>query len=226
MDKIRLVIVDDHPIFREGVASILGSEPDIEIVGQGVTADDALRLTRDCLPDIILLDINMPGGGLTAAEAISTSYPVVKIIVLTGSDDKDVVVSALKAGAHAYVLKGVAARELNSILHTVYAGEGYVSPSLAAHLLSEISSPHKPVHVAVKDGFDDLTERERQILELIAVGTSNKEIGQKLFLTEKTIKHYVTNILQKLHVRNRVQAALLAQEKTRPRSGGATSSGR
>lgn len=216
MDKIRLVIVDDHPIFREGVASILGSEPDIEIVGQGVTSEDALRLTRDCLPDIILLDINMPGGGLTAAEAISASYPVVKIIVLTGSDDKDVVVAALKAGAHAYVLKGVAARELNSILHTVYAGEGYVSPSLAAHLLSEISTPHKSAR-ADKDGFDELTERERQILELIAVGTSNREIGQKLFLTEKTIKHYVTNILQKLHVRNRVQAALLAQEKTRPR---------
>lgn len=221
MDKIRLVIVDDHPIFREGVASILGSDPDIEIIGQGVTADDAIRLTRDNLPDIILLDINMPGGGLNAAEAISASYPVVKIVVLTGSDDKDVVIAALKAGAQAYVLKGVAARELNSILHRVYAGEGYVSPSLAAHLLSEITSPRATPR-ADKDGFDDLTERERQILELIAVGTSNKEIGQKLFLTEKTIKHYVTNILQKLHVRNRVQAALLAQEKTRPRPAGPT----
>jgi len=216
MDKIRLVIIDDHPIFREGVASILGSEPDIEIIGQGVTADDAIKLTRDLLPDIILLDINMPGGGLKAAEIISASYPVVKIIVLTGSDDKDIVVAALKAGAQAYVLKGVAARELNNILHTVYAGEGYVSPALAAHLISEITSPHQPR--LEKDGFDELTERERQILELIAVGTSNKEIGQKLFLTEKTIKHYVTNILQKLHVRNRVQAALLAQEKTRPRA--------
>ena len=216
MDKIRLVIIDDHPIFREGVASILGSEPDVEIVGQGVTADEAVQLTRDLLPDVILLDINMPGGGLKAAETISVSFPVVKIIILTGSDDKDIVVAALKAGAHAYVLKGVAARELNSILHTVYAGEGYVSPSLAAHLLSEITSTHRKPR-SEKDGFEELTERERQILELIAVGTSNKEIGQKLFLTEKTIKHYVTNILQKLHVRNRVQAALLAQEKTRPR---------
>jgi len=215
-EKIRLVIIDDHPIFREGVASILGSEPDIEIVGQGTSADDAIRLTRDFLPDVLLLDINMPGGGLQAAQVISISYPVVKIIILTGSDDKDVVVSALKAGAQAYVLKGVAARELNGILHMVYEGEGYVSPSLAAHLLSEITSPHRQ-QPAVKDNFDDLTEREMQILQLIAVGTSNKEIGQKLFLTEKTIKHYVTNILQKLHVRNRVQAALLAMEKTRPR---------
>ena len=217
MDKIRLVIVDDHPIFREGVASILGSEPDMEILGQGVTAEDAIRLTRDLLPDVILLDVNMPGGGVAAAEEISTSYPVVKIIMLTGAADEDVVVSALKAGAHAYVLKGVAARELKGILHTVYEGEGYVSPSLAANLLSEITSPRRRQQAEEKDGFEDLTERERQILELIAVGTSNKEIGQKLFLTEKTIKHYVTNILQKLHVRNRVQAALLAQEKTRPR---------
>ncbi len=216
MDKIRLVIVDDHPIFREGVASILGSDPSLEIVGQGVTAEDAINLTRDHLPDILLLDISMPGGGLNAAETVSSTYPVVKIVILTGSDNKDVVLSALKAGAHAYVLKGVAARELNNIVHMVHAGEGYVSPPLAAHLLSEITSTHRPPS-AEKDGFDELTERERQILELIAVGISNREIGQKLFLTEKTIKHYVTNILQKLHVRNRVQAALLAQEKTRPR---------
>jgi DNA-binding NarL/FixJ family response regulator len=143
---------------------------------------------------------------------------VVKIIVLTGSDNEESVVAALKAGAHAYVLKGVAARELNGILHTVYAGEGYVSPTLAAGLLSEMTSTHRQQRPSLRDDTEELTERERQILELIALGTSNKEIGQKLFLTEKTIKHYVTNILQKLHVRNRVQAALLAQEKTRPRS--------
>lgn len=213
MEKIRLVIIDDHPIFREGVVSILGSEPDLDVVGQGLTAEDALRLTRDLLPDVILLDVNMPGGGLNAAETIANSFPVVKIIMLTGSADEDDVLAALKAGAHAYVLKGVAARELNTILHTVYAGEGYVTPSLAASLLSEMKSPVKEKQPTKVDSFDELTDRERQILELIADGTSNKEIGQKLFLTEKTIKHYVTNILQKLHVSNRVQAALLAQQK-------------
>ena len=216
MNKIRLVIVDDHPIFREGVASILGSEPDVEVVGQGITADDAIRLTREMLPDIILLDVNMPGGGVNAAVTITNVFPVVKIIMLTGSSEEDDVINALKAGAQAYVLKGVAARELNGIVHSVYAGEGYVSPSLAASLLSEMTSSHRQQR-STKDDFEELTERERQILELIAVGISNKEIGQKLFLTEKTIKHYVTNILQKLHVSNRVQAALLAQEKTRPR---------
>jgi len=215
-NKIRLVIVDDHPIFREGVASILGSEPDVEVVGQGITADDAIRMTREFLPDVILLDVNMPGGGVNAAVTITNAFPVVKIIMLTGSSEEDDVINALKAGAQAYVLKGVAARELNGIVHSVYAGEGYVSPSLAASLLSEMTSSHRQQR-PTKDDFEELTERERQILELIAVGTSNKEIGQKLFLTEKTIKHYVTNILQKLHVSNRVQAALLAQEKTRPR---------
>jgi len=219
MDKIRLVIIDDHPIFREGVASILGSEADIELVGQGVSADDALRLTREFLPDVILLDVNMPGSGLKAAEAIANSFPVVKIVMLTGSADEDDVLAALKAGAHAYVLKGVAARELNGILHTVYSGEWYVTPSLAANLLSEMKSPTRVKQIQA-DVFDGLTERERQILELIADGTSNKEIGQKLFLTEKTIKHYVTNILQKLHVSNRVQAALLAQKKSQSKSFG------
>ncbi len=217
MDKIRLVIIDDHPIFREGVVSILGSEADLEVVGQGINAEDALRLTRDLLPDVILLDVNMPGGGLNAAETIATSFPVVKIIMLTGSADEEDVLAALKAGAHAYVLKGVAARELNGILHTVYAGEGYVTPSLAANLLSELRSSPREQPLTKVDMFDELTERERQILELIAEGTSNKEIGLKLFLTEKTIKHYVTNILQKLHVSNRVQAALIAQQKTKPR---------
>lgn len=215
MDKIRLVIVDDHPIFREGVASILGSEPDIEIIGQGITADEAIRLTRDLLPDVILLDINMPGGGVEAARVIAGNFPVVKIAMLTGTTDEDVVMSSLKAGAHAYILKGVTARELHSIVRMVYAGEGYVSPTLAANLLSEMSSiKRKPA--APQQDIDDLTERERQILELISIGTSNKEIGQKLFLTEKTVKHYVTNILQKLHVSNRVQAAIYAQ-KTQPR---------
>ena len=213
---INLVIVDDHPLFREGVIAILGAEADMEIVGQGVTAQDALQLMHDLLPDIIILDVNIPGSGLNAARMISTQFPVVKIIMLTGSADEDDVLAALKAGVEAYVLKGVAARELIGIIHTVQAGESYVTPTLAASLLMEmtaISQDERPA--AVNEPIDALTGREREILELIADGKSNKEIGQQLFLTEKTIKHYVTNILQKLRVRNRVQAALLAQQRSR-----------
>jgi two-component system, NarL family, nitrate/nitrite response regulator NarL len=208
MDKIRLAIVDDHSIFLEGMLSVLKTEPDIEIVGEGANAQDAVRLAREFLPDIIFLDISMPGGGLNAAREIVENYPVVKIIILTGSEGESHVMTALKTGARAYVLKGVAARELVNILHAVQAGEIYVTPTLAANLLTEMTTGS---HVEPAEGtFEKLTEREREILELIAAGTSNKEIGLKLHLTEKTVKHYVTNIFQKLQVHNRVQAAILA----------------
>jgi DNA-binding NarL/FixJ family response regulator len=213
MDKIRLAIVDDHSIFREGMLSVLATEPDIEIVGQGANAEDAVRLAREFLPDIIFLDISMPGGGLNAAQMIVESYPVVKIIILTGSEGESHVMTALKTGARAYVLKGVAARELVNILHMVQAGEIYVTPTLAANLLSEMTTGSR--NESSQSTFEKLTEREHEILALIAAGTSNKEIGLQLHLTEKTVKHYVTNILQKLQVHNRVQAAILAL-KTRP----------
>ncbi len=213
MDKIRLAIVDDHSIFREGMLSVLSTEPDVEIVGQGASAEDAVRLAREFLPDIIFLDISMPGGGLNAAQQIVENYPVVKIIILTGSEGEQHVMTALKTGARAYVLKGVAASELVNILHAVQSGEIYVTPTLAANLLSEMTtgSRNKPSDST----FEKLTEREREILELIASGTSNKEIGLQLHLTEKTVKHYVTNIFQKLQVHNRVQAAIMAL-KTQP----------
>jgi DNA-binding NarL/FixJ family response regulator len=183
----------------------------LEIVGQFATAQEAIHLAQDLLPDVILLDIDMPGGGLNAVRAIAAACPVIKIVMLTVSDNEEHVMDAFKSGAHAYVLKGVAARELVSILHTVWAGEGYVSPTLAANLLSEMTSTDAR-ELPPPSVFEELTGRERQILELIAVGASNKEIGQRLHLTEKTVKYYVTNILQKLHVRNRVEAALLAQK--------------
>ncbi len=210
MDKIRIAIVDDHSIFLEGMLSVLKTEPDLEIVGQGATAEDAERLAREFLPDIIFLDISMPGGGLNAAQFIVENYPVVKIIILTGSEGESHVMTALKTGARAYVLKGVAARELVNILHAVQAGEIYVTPTLAANLLADMTS-------APRDGssgapMEKLTDREREILALIAEGTSNKEIGLQLHLTEKTVKHYVTNILQKLQVHNRVQAAIMAHK--------------
>ena len=214
LDKIRLVIVDDHSIFREGMLSVLSTEPDIEIVGEGASAEDAVRLAHELLPDIIFLDISMPGGGLNAAQIIVEKFPVVKIIILTGSEGESNVMTALKTGARAYVLKGVAARELVNILHLVQSGEIYVTPTLAANLLSEMTTA--PRNEPPEGTFEKLTEREHEILALIAAGTSNKEIGLQLHLTEKTVKHYVTNILQKLQVHNRVQAAILAL-KTQPK---------
>ncbi len=217
-DKIQLVIVDDHPLFRDGVIQTLKAEPDIEIVGQATTAPEAVRLAGELLPDLILLDITIPGGGLNAARTIAATLPVTKIVMLTASEAEEDVLAALKAGARGYILKGVSGRDLIKIVRDVYAGEAYVTPALAASLLSEMQggwagqkSPANPL--------DELTERERQILEKVAAGHSNKEIAQQLFLSEKTVKHYMTNILQKLQVRNRVEAALLAQ------SGGLTGKG-
>ncbi len=214
-DGIRLVIVDDHPLWREGVISTLQADaktrPAIQVVGEGASADEASQLASSLLPDILLLDLNLPGGGLNAARAVSRAFPVTKIVMLTFSEQEDDVLAALKAGARGYILKGVSGRELREIVRTIHAGEVYVAPGLAAALLREMASgaPKPPDAASL---LDELTPRERQILELVAAGKSNKEIGGQLDLTEKTVKHYMTNILQKLQVRNRVEAALLAQK--------------
>lgn len=210
-EKIRVVIVDDHPLFREGVATILGNESDFEVIGQGASADQAIQLSLELLPDLILLDIDMPGNGITAAKAVAAACPVTKIVFLTVSEADENLVAALKAGGRAYILKGVASRELIRILRSINDGESYVPPALAASLLLELSDARKP-NVSPSHLVDELTERERQILELLGSGLSNKEIATQLYLSEKTVKHYMTNILQKLQVRNRVEAALLAQK--------------
>ena len=210
-DKLHVVIADDHTLFRDGLATILEAEGDIKVVGQGGTAQEAVTLARELLPEIILLDIDMPGGGLEAARSIANDCPVTKIVMLTASEEDDHLITALRVGARAFILKGVAARELIRILRSVAEGESYVPPTLAANLLLEMHEPGARSRKASENPINELTEREREILENLAEGLSNKEIGEKLFLSEKTVKHYMTNILQKLQVRNRVEAALLAQ---------------
>jgi DNA-binding NarL/FixJ family response regulator len=213
-DPLQVAIVDDHPLFREGVAHTLGAQPGIEIVGEGESADDAVRIAAERMPDVMLLDVSMPGGGLRAVREIAASFPVIKVVMLTVSEQEDDVTAALRAGARAYVLKGVAARELVRILRAVAEGEVYVTPSLAASLLFELTSGKATA--SPPSPLEGLTERERQILERVAAGDSNKEIAAQLFVSEKTVKHHMTNILQKLQVRNRVEAALLARSGELP----------
>jgi two-component system nitrate/nitrite response regulator NarL len=217
-EPLQIAIIDDHPLFREGVVHTLGSQPDIEVVGEGESAADALRIVAERMPDILLLDVSMPGGGLNAVRQIATSFPVVKVVMLTVSESEDDVTAALRAGARAYVLKGVASRELARILRSVAAGEVYVTPSLAASLLYEMTGGRGPN--AAPNPLDGLTERERQILERVAAGDSNKEIGVQLGVSEKTVKHHMTNILQKLQARNRVEAALMARTGELPERQG------
>jgi two-component system, NarL family, nitrate/nitrite response regulator NarL len=214
-DQLQIAIIDDHPLFRSGVADALSRHGGFDIVAEGGSADEAIAIAGLKLPDVMLLDVSMPGGGVHAVREISQSYPVVKVVMLTVSEHEDDVTASLRAGARGYILKGVAARELISILRAVAAGDVYVTPSLAATLLFELTgasasrSPLSPL--------DELTERERQILEQVAAGDSNKEIAAVLQLSEKTVKHHMTNILQKLQVRNRVEAALMAKQSDRGR---------
>jgi DNA-binding NarL/FixJ family response regulator len=202
-DPIRVVVADDHPMFRAGVVGTLGAGEGILVVGEAADAGSALALARQQLPDVMLLDITMPGGGLRAAQDISAQCPATRVVMLTASEDEDDLLAAMKAGASGYVLKGAGATELLDVVRSVSAGEVYVAPSLAWGLLREMSKPRS-------GPLDELTAREREVLEGVAAGRSNQEIAHDLGLAEKTIKHYMTNILGKLQVRSRVEAALIA----------------
>ncbi len=210
-DVINILVVDDHPLFRQGVVNSLEMDPGFKVVAQADSGEEALALAQKLLPDLVLLDIGMRGwSGILSAEKIATACPATVIVMLTGSDDKDKLLAALKAGARAYVLKGVSAKELAAIVRSAVAGDVYVSPSIAAEMLVSLTRGRAP------DPLQELTDREREILALIGTGLTNREIGERIFLSEKTIKHYVTNILQKLQVRSRVEAALLAHSHSQP----------
>jgi len=206
-DRLRVLVADDHPLFREGVVQSLSSEPDIEVIAEAGTGEEAVRLATELVPDLVVLDLGMPkGGGIAATRQIAATCPATAILILTVSEDPDDLLQALKAGARGYVLKGVPAHGLVHAVRAVTAGEVYVTPTLASSILHEMTRP-------TVDPFDQLTPREGEILELVARGHTNREIGEQLYLAEKTVKHYMTNVLQKLHVRSRVEAALLAQRR-------------
>jgi two-component system, NarL family, nitrate/nitrite response regulator NarL len=191
--KVRFAVVDDHPMFRAGVIHTL-VQAGMESAAEGEAPADAIRIARETAPDVLLIDVNMG----------TSSIPAVRTMMLTVVSDEEHVVAALRAGATGYILKGVAGQELVESVRRVSRGEAYVYPALAAALIG---------HVAAKkaqDPFAMLTVREEQILGYLAKGLSNKEIGSRLDISDKTVKHYLTSVLQKLQVRNRVEAALLA----------------
>ena len=207
-DQIRILIADDHPMFREGVVQSLASEKDFAIIGQASNGKNAIEMAKELLPDVLLLDITMPDpDGITITKEISAAFPVIQIIMLTASENEDDLMKALKAGARGYVLKGISAKELVKVVRTIVAGGTYISPDMANMILFELSQPSQP------DPLSELSDREKEILKLVAKGYTNREIGAQIHLSEKTIKHYMTNILQKLHVRSRVEAALLVQKR-------------
>lgn len=209
-DSISIVVVDDHPLFRQGVVGALQTEPGFQVVAETDSGEQALQYARTLMPRVMLLDISMSGwSGIVTAEKVSMACPATAIVMLTVSDDKDKLLAAFKAGARAYVLKGVSAQELARVVRAAAAGEVYVSQSLAGEMLVSLTQGKAP------DPLQELTSREREILALIGNGHTNRTIGEKIFLSEQTVKHYVTNILQKLQVRSRVEAALLANRVDR-----------
>ncbi len=202
---LNVLVVDDHPLFRRGVVQSLGSVPDLTVVGEASSGEEALNLARELLPDVVLLDISMPGwDGLFTAEKIAAACPASTIVMLTVSDDKDKLLGAFKAGARAYVLKGVSAQELAKVVRTAAKGEVYVSPDLASEILEAFMKSRSP------DALQELSDREREILRLIGTGLTNREIAIQMALSERTVERQVSNVLHKLQVRSRVEAALFA----------------
>jgi len=204
-NTLRVAVIDDHPLFRDGVINMLTRVDDFEVVGQGATAADALKVARELVPDVMLLDLCMPGGGVNAAASIAQACPNVRTVVLTASEDEEDVTSALQAGVKGYILKSCGGHEVVEAVRAVTRGGSYVAPSLAARLLV---SKGKRIETVVNHNPHSLTSREEEVFALVSRGMSNKEVARSLKCTDRTVKHHMTNIMQKFNVRNRVQAVL------------------
>ena len=214
-DMIRLVLADDHPIYRDGLVRSLSDAGGIAVVGVAKNGEEAAAVVARERPDVVLLDISMPkGGGIGALARIMQMEVPPRVAMLTASEADDDLMQAIKLGALGYILKGVGAEELADLVRELAAGRSYVSPGLAGRLLVAMRRPQTPA--APPNPLADLSKREEDILKLVALGKSNREVGDALELQEKTVKHYMTSILQKLQVRNRVEAAMLARQYLKP----------
>jgi DNA-binding NarL/FixJ family response regulator len=207
---IRIAVIDDHPMFREGAVQIFSCIDDIEVVAEGATAADALRVAQELRPDVMLLDISLPGDGLDAAASIARTSPGVRTVMLTASESELDVACALKAGAQGYILKGMSGAEVVETVRAIYNGRSYVAPSLAARPLE---MGERPEAVASDKSGNGLTSREEEILSLVSRGMTNKEIANRLEVTERTVKHHMTSIMRKSKVRNRVEAMLMFRRR-------------
>jgi len=207
---IRVVIADDHPLFRDGLRAMFESEPDIELVGEAATGLEAVSLAGQLLPDVALMDIRMPDlDGIEATRRVIAESPNTRVLVVTMFEDDDSVLAAMRAGARGYVVKGMRSSDAIRAIRAVAAGEAIFSPAIASRLLSMLAEASPAARPAV---FPELTERERQTLELIAQGHKNAVIAERLHLSPKTVRNYVTSIFDKLQLADRSQAIVKARE--------------
>lgn len=215
MEPIRVLIADDHAPFREGLRALLRSEADIETVGEAATGREAIVRVTDLQPDVVLMDLHMPdGNGIEATHAILASSPHVSILVLTMFEDDDSVFAALQAGARGYLLKGALKAEILRAIRGVSQGEAIFGPAIAKRLMSYFATlkPSAPLPSPPAQAFPELTEREQEILALIAQHLTNSEIAERLVLSPKTVRNHVSNIFSKLQVATRAQAIIRARE--------------
>ncbi len=210
MNPIRILVADDHVLFREGLSALLSSIPDIEVVGEAATGEEAISKAADLQPDVVLMDIQMPGiNGIEGTRRIVRDSPHIGILIVTMFEDDDSVFAAMRAGARGYVLKGADQEEILKVIRAVAAGEAHFGPEITRRLMSFFSVPRP---ATVSEAFPDLTARECEVLDLIARGRSNQGIADELYLSPKTVRNHISNIFSKLQVADRAQAIIRARE--------------
>jgi two-component system NarL family response regulator len=210
-DPIRVLVVDDHALFRRGLEMVLAQEPDIEVVGEASDGAEALAKAMDTTPDIVLMDVRMPKrGGIDACTAIKDAVPSTNVIMLTISDEEADLYDAIKAGATGYLLKEISIEEVASAIRAVYGGQSLISPSMASKLLSEFASMIKRSDDRQQVPAPRLTDREMEVLKLVAKGMNNRDIAKELFISENTVKNHIRNILEKLQLHSRMEAVVYA----------------
>jgi len=210
MSKTRILLVDDHAIVRLGLMTLINDQPEMEVVGEAGSAAEAVRAVERLHPDVVLMDIRMPGeGGIEATRQITARFPKTKVVMLTSFADDELVVRAIRAGAVGYVLKQVGNEELLRAIAAAARGEALLDPATTARLLSRVREAERKTD---EDAFRDLSDRELDVLAEVARGKTNAEIGQILNLSEKTVRNYVSTVLEKLHFTNRIELATYAVE--------------
>jgi len=209
LDELRVLVVDDHDLFRTGLRNLL-EEQGVNVVGEAENGETAIRLAADLAPDVVIMDLNMPGaGGVETTRRLSSLAPLSRVVVLTISADDDDVMNAVMAGACGYLLKDASIQELIAGIQAASEGESLISPQIAAKVLRRLRAQSKDVDAA-KTIRAELSDRELQVLKLIANGKDNAQIASELFISPKTVKNHISNILMKLQIENRIQAAVYA----------------